>query len=330
MLGVKKNKRKDANNEREKIEDTTQSDEGKNNRVNDDEPVKQPKYGPILTFPYQKVWSRSVLILCVLAVVWYNSKRGKEIFLAKQKEVLVDRAQRVECAPEYKTELDKFPGCVPERCGRVVNDKLVSSTETDVLLKIAAAGMNLGGSDGGASILDLHSGALSKGTGFINIYNHPRANKIFSNADFAIYKVVKTKIHHAVAHHFGVDANNIYLTKPTFFSRMTNAPAKTVHDEYWLPHVDKVTYQHFHYTSLLYLNDHGRDFEGGRLIFIDDNNVTTSIEPRKGRVTMFTSGAENLHAVERVTSGTRYALTVSFTCDPIAAISDPKLDTSKS
>ncbi|XP_043288052.1 2-oxoglutarate and iron-dependent oxygenase domain-containing protein 3-like isoform X2 [Venturia canescens] len=299
MLGVKKNKRKDANNEREKIEDTTQSDEGKNNRVNDDEPVKQPKYGPILTFPYQKVWSRSVLILCVLAVVWYNSKRGKEIFLAKQKEVLVDRAQRVECAPEYKTELDKFPGCVPERCGRVVNDKLVSSTETDVLLKIAAAGMNLGGSDGGASILDLHSGALSKGTGFINIYNHPRANKIFSNADFAIYK-------------------------------MTNAPAKTVHDEYWLPHVDKVTYQHFHYTSLLYLNDHGRDFEGGRLIFIDDNNVTTSIEPRKGRVTMFTSGAENLHAVERVTSGTRYALTVSFTCDPIAAISDPKLDTSKS
>ena len=38
---------------------------------------------------------------------------------------------------------------------------------------------------------------------------------------------------------------------------------------------------------------------------------------------MFTSGAENLHAVERVTSGTRYALTVSFTCDPMAAISDP-------
>lgn len=38
---------------------------------------------------------------------------------------------------------------------------------------------------------------------------------------------------------------------------------------------------------------------------------------------MFTSGKENLHAVEKVKSGTRYALTVSFTCNLNAAISDP-------
>lgn len=142
----------------------------------------------MLSFPYQKVWSRSVLILCVLAVVWYNSKRGKEISLAKQKDVLVSRTQHVECSPEYNSELTAFPGCVPERCGRVISDKLVSNTETDVLLKIATNGMNLGGSNGGASILDLHSGALSKGTGFINVYNLPQASKIFNSADFAIYK----------------------------------------------------------------------------------------------------------------------------------------------
>lgn len=40
---------------------------------------------------------------------------------------------------------------------------------------------------------------------------------------------------------------------------------------------------------------------------------------------MFTSGAENPHFVERVTSGTRYALTVSFTCDQNEAISDPNI-----
>lgn len=56
-----------------------------------------------------------------------------------------------------------------------------------------------------------------------------------------VRRVVKTKIQHAVAHHFGVDANKIYLAKPTFFSRMTNAPAKNVRDEYWLPHVDRVS-----------------------------------------------------------------------------------------
>lgn len=55
-----------------------------------------------------------------------------------------------------------------------------------------------------------------------------------------IYRVVKTKIQHTMAHNFGIDVNKIYLTKPTFFSRMTNKPAKTIHDEYWHPHVDKV------------------------------------------------------------------------------------------
>ena len=51
---------------------------------------------------------------------------------------------------------------------------------------------------------------------------------------------MKTKIQHSIAHNFGVDVNKIYLTSPTFFSLMTNAPAKTIHDEYWHPHVDKV------------------------------------------------------------------------------------------
>lgn len=88
---------------------------------------------------------------------------------------------------------------------------------------------------------------------------------------------------------------------------MTNVSAKTIHDEYWHPHIDKVckfniilskillkfisefkfltqeTYKSFHYTTLLYLNDFGRDFEGGRFVFIDKNNVKTIIEPRKGK-----------------------------------------------
>lgn len=88
------------------------------------------------------------------------------------------------------------------------------------------------------------------------------------------------------------------------------------------------TYESFHYTTLLYLNDYGRDFEGGRFIYIDkDKNCT--VEPRKGRVSLFTSGKENLHAVERVTSGIRYALTVSFTCDKQYATADPGFEKSK-
>ncbi|XP_071632561.1 2-oxoglutarate and iron-dependent oxygenase domain-containing protein 3 [Temnothorax longispinosus] len=280
------------------------------------------KYGPIVTFPYQRVWSRCVLILGVLLIVWYNNRQGKEVYLAKQKDVLVSRTQNVDCSMDYRDELEKYPGCVPEKCGRVVTDKLVSTTEADVLLKLAKSGLDLAGSDGGASILDLHSGALSKGQGFINIYKQPEAKKIFNSVDSAIYKVVKTKIQHAVAHNFGIDTNKIYLTKPTFFSRMTNKPARTIHDEYWHPHIDKETYESFHYTSLLYLSDYNKDFEGGRFIFMDKNDVNATVEPRKGRVSIFTSGSENLHLVEKVKSGTRYALTVSFTCDKNAAISD--------
>lgn len=62
---------------------------------------------------------------------------------------------------------------------------------------------------------------------------------------------MKTKIQHAVAHNFGVDIDKIYLTKPTFFSRITNKPAKTIHDEYWHPHVDKVWFETSYNTLLI-------------------------------------------------------------------------------
>lgn len=41
-------------------------------------------------------------------------------------------------------------------------DGLVTDEETDVLLALAKKGLSRGGGSGGASILDLHSGALSK------------------------------------------------------------------------------------------------------------------------------------------------------------------------
>ncbi|XP_015516501.1 2-oxoglutarate and iron-dependent oxygenase domain-containing protein 3 [Neodiprion lecontei] len=324
---VRKVKRKDAKkakaeNESKVVETTKKVDQQIDSNV-------KPKYGPIVTFPYQRVWSRCILILGVLFVVWYNSKNGKEISLAQQKDVLLSRNQVVECSDDYKTDLDTFPNCTPQKCSRVVTDKLVSTTEVDVLLRIAKSGFSFGGSAGGASILDLHSGALSKGSGMINIYTLNAAREIFNSVDLAIYKAVRTKIQHTVAHNFGIDANNIYLTHPTFFSRMTNEPAKTIHDEYWHPHVDKETYKSFYYTSLVYLNDFGKDFEGGRFVFIDKNNVNMTVEPRKGRVSLFTSGSENLHQVEKVTSGTRYALTVSFTCNPEYSISDPAFQSAK-
>jgi hypothetical protein len=69
-----------------------------------------------------------------------------------------------------------------------VSDKLVSGSEADVLLSIAKRGMALGGSQGGATILDLHSGALSQGKNFVNIYHLNGAKDVFKKTDFTFYK----------------------------------------------------------------------------------------------------------------------------------------------
>uniref|UniRef100_A0A1B6FBI5 Fe2OG dioxygenase domain-containing protein n=1 Tax=Cuerna arida TaxID=1464854 RepID=A0A1B6FBI5_9HEMI len=311
-------KRRQNTNEVDRDKHKTETDRSDETNRN----VK-PKYGPLPSFPNQRVFARGVMILATLAVVYFTSKSDKETVLARQKEQIQGRGQNVDCSPDYLKDLNAFPGCVPEKCGRYVSDRLVTEVEADLLLDIGRRGLALGSVEGGAAILDLHSGALSRGKHFVNIYSLNDTNQLFSVQDFATYRVVRTKIQHAVAHHFGIAADSMFLTHPTFFSRLTDKPAVTVHDEYWHPHVDKDTYESFHYTSLLYLSHHGLEFEGGRFVFLEPDNSTVIIEPRKGRVSMFTSGKENLHYIEPITSGVRYALTVSFTCDKTFAISDP-------
>lgn len=114
-----------------------------------------------------------------------------------------------------------------------------------------------------------------------------------------------------------------------------------------------MTYGSFDYTSLLYLSDYLTDFGGGRFVFMEDG-ANRTVEPRAGRgcpgkdgsgeqtppvpllwvthrsflpgrVSFFTSGSENLHRVEKVHWGTRYAITIAFTCNPDHGISDPAL-----
>ncbi|XP_072737591.1 2-oxoglutarate and iron-dependent oxygenase domain-containing protein 3 isoform X1 [Ciconia boyciana] len=217
-------------------------------------------------------------------------------------------------------------GCTPRKCGRGVTDAVITREEAERIRRIAERGLSLGGSDGGASILDLHSGALSLGKHFVNLYRYfgDKIQDIFTEEDFALYRDVRRRIQQRIAQAFGISSASMYLTKPTFFSRINNTEAKTTHDEYWHPHVDKVTYGSFDYTSLLYLSDYTEDFGGGRFVFMDAGSNKT-IEPRAGRVSFFTSGSENLHRVEKVHWGTRYAITISFTCNPDHGIGDPVL-----
>jgi hypothetical protein len=79
-----------------------------------------------------------------------------------------------------------FKECLPAKCGRFVVDNVVSEHDAHALLDLAKKGLSKGGSTGGASILDVHSGALSQGEQFVNLYKmHP---DLFDQRDFVAYK----------------------------------------------------------------------------------------------------------------------------------------------
>lgn len=279
-------------------------------------------------FTSYRIWTRLVICAAVVIIGYFLAGRSKERKFALRKENIIFRSQSLECSPDYLNELTAFKSCMPNKCGRFVSDSLVIDKEVKILLDLAKTGLSFGGGNGGASILDLHSGALSKDESFINIYKLPQAKGFLNEEALATYRHVRRKIAQSICDKFAIDPNSLYLTHPTFFSRIDNGTAKTIHDEYWHPHVDKETYSSFHYTSLLYLSDYQRDFQGGRFLFIDEDKTENrtsyaSIEPKRGRVSVFTSGAENVHHIEKVTEGTRYAITISFTCDKKFAIGDP-------
>ncbi len=278
--------------------------------------------------PYRRMMVRVAIAISLMTFArFYFGPPEKDFTLLSAREHKNRVFYPVPCSKDYDEELQKFEGCVPTNCGRAIMDGVVSNMEAINLLKLAEKGLSHGGSNGGASILDLHSGALSKGDKFINVYAlmNESKNKMFTEDDFNLYRRVKNKIHNLISEEFGISVTRtqMYLTSPTFFSRMTTKKAKTVHDEYWHPHIDKETYGSFHYTSLLYLSTYGKDFTGGRFVFMD-KDANRTVEPKLGRLSFFTSGSENLHFVEKLKSGVRYAITVSFTCDPKKAISDPK------
>ncbi|CAG0892539.1 unnamed protein product, partial [Darwinula stevensoni] len=275
-----------------------------------------------------RVFSRVVLIIGLLFVVYLGSSK-KEVILASRKES-ISKKQDVPCSKDYDEDQKKFPDCVPKRCCRLVTDSAVTESEAEFLQKFAKTALSLGGGAGGVSILDLHSGALSNGTQFINFYKVPEAKKLLTKKVLSTYQLIKMKVQQLVETQFGLKPWSLHLTYPTFFSQMTNKnPTENPNDEYWHVHVDKEVYDDFHYTSLLYLSNYGDDFTGGRFMYIDQDGVNRTVRntviPFEGRVSIFTSGSENTHRVERVESGVRYALTIGFTCNLDSKISDPVL-----
>lgn len=116
-------------------------------------------------------------------------------------------------------------------------------------------------------------------------------------------------------------------------------------------HCDEATHTGYHYSCVLYLSTAGKDFEGGAFVFNDPapkedkapgdeegdeedeedeeyyENLAEEIRragreltpyyPTRGSAVIFSSGWENLHEVEKITSGVRYAVPCFFTTCPV-------------
>lgn len=136
-----------------------------------------------------KVWTWSVVVTAMSIVVFFLLNKTKEKTFARHKETLPLRTHFFDCSPDYLAEVSAFPACAPKRCGRLVTDALLQDHEVDVLLDLAQSGLALGGSAGGASILDLHSGALSRGNHFVNVFKQPGGDQLFRPEQMKVYEV---------------------------------------------------------------------------------------------------------------------------------------------
>ena len=89
-------------------------------------------------------------------------------------------------------------------------------------------------------------------------------------------------------------------------------------------HIDAARPVYWHYTCLLYVGEHGASqFAGGETLLIDEverrhGNVRSGllVEPRRGRLLAFSSGAENVHTALEATYGFRSLIQVWFSCEP--------------
>jgi len=249
------------------------------------------------------------------------------IFHSNQFDKLQYRTKyKITCSEDYKINFNKE--CSPSSCSRIIYDHFITIEESKQLIQLIEKCLNIsGGGSGPPSILDLHSGVVSQEDHFVDIYKliaSLNLSLFFERSEIELLDRIQNEIRQTIKSEFNLE--KLYLTSPTFFSRITGGKkAITPNDEYWHVHVDKEQYGSFEYTGLLYLSEQNVNFKGGSFVFIgteENKKLNQTVQPKVGRFLTFTSGAENPHHVQKILEGTRYALTISFTCDKRKAVTN--------
>lgn len=260
------------------------------------------------------LWYLCAVLVMVLALLYSVQHKESNTLLR------TGQLHRVIChTHSYRTD---SPATAQLICGRLLIEQYVDAVTVSHLRYIIDSALSVsGGSSSGVSIYDIASGAVSQQQAFASIYqlykrNNTQHKPLFNTTHIDTYIRLVQAIQSTIQEQFNQSA--LYLTKPSFISRITSAPPLTANDEYYHIHVDTQQYGTFLYTALIYLNNHNQHFDGGEFVFVsgaEQRTVEHTVQPSAGSVLIFSSGAENSHYVDRVTDGVRYALTIAFTSD---------------
>eukprot|EP00960_Hanusia_phi_P013070 381926-Hanusia_phi.AAC.2 len=240
-------------------------------------------------------------------------REGKEnVYLLRSRDRAEDTEFLVECDIDfYSKAYGIIERCTPvstSSCRRIVRDEFARPQECKLLLDATENAMrNLFHRGGSTSLAPVHG---------------PSAERLGVKGK-TLFDYLINKIRLQVMQEYDLD---FLYNSGALLTRLKGEVPKDDWEMdpnhiYWNAHVDKANIPTYDYSALLYLNDCHEDFEGGEFEFIDDD-VNRVIEPRAGRLLMFTSGPENLHRVRKVTKGTRYVLAMWFTCSEIHQYQD--------
>ena len=189
-------------------------------------------------------------------------------------------------------------------CSRVAVSQFATAAECLRLRQRANALMAAGYGDGGC-----------RGECSIGLAAMARAGDV--RASVLLLQLIE-RMRRALSCEYGVPLCSLRVSS-CFISKFT---ADADHTSYGKLHADEGSVDRSHFSAVLHLQSQGSGFEGGELVFSDPlpgshgSRELTRLTPVQGRLHMFSSGWENLHYVDRITSGVRFALPVFFEHTP--------------
>lgn len=159
------------------------------------------------------------------------------------------------------------------------------------------------------------------------------------------------RVRRTIAHEYGLPLKTIlplqaYSRK--YVAGTTQQGGGGGEGDFVILHTDESTHAGYHYSCVLYLSTKGKDFDGGDFVFNDPDpdakpynsddededeqellgeslaeqirkvgRKFTPFAPTRGSAVIFSSGWENMHEVDKITSGTRYVVPCFFTTCPV-------------